>query len=104
MLDEDYQIAKINGPTAGSSKWKWKQAEGGIIINDYSFKTNQESKTTFYGDIKITKGKHWWRIQLKEIFCCQDLGITKDALKPGFWTSKPEEYGQTIGFPGKFPG
>lgn len=76
VLDEEYNIAKLGG-VQSSGKWKWKHESGGQVIDEYSFRTSDESKTTFYGDIKITKGKHWWKIQLAEIFCCQDTGITK---------------------------
>ena len=62
VLDEDFQIALTNGPKPGIDKWKWNQKAGGLILNSYDFKTSMENKTTFYGDIKFTKGKHSWRI------------------------------------------
>ena len=65
VLDEDYHASTINGPSSENTKWKWKQHEGGVKIDDYSFETASESRTTFYGDIKMSKGKYWWRIQLR---------------------------------------
>lgn len=103
MLDEDYQISQIQGPKA-EGKWKWKKGGRGALVDDYTIKTDSEGKVTAYGDIKMTKGKHWWRIKIKLVFCCQDFGITKSSIKEGFWKSKPEEYHETIGFPDTFPG
>ena len=74
------------------------------MIDDYSFETSPERKTLFYGNTKMTKGKYWWKIEFKEIFCCQDSGITTCSLRSGFWKSKPETYHETIGLPDIFPG
>ena len=83
------------------SPWVWdrKQSKGVDFVDEKTFSTLDVHPSWVYGSLKFDKGIHYWSLKISHIFCCHDLGITKEESNDCLVFHKT----LTIGLPEKFP-
>lgn len=104
VKDEDSLISSIPLAIQFDLKpWVWDQPNSVVaFIDEKTFKTFDENLSSVYGKIKFSQGKHYWSIQISHIFCCHDMGITKEKVPEGEYADY-QESPHRVGLPGLFP-
>ena len=104
VKEEDPLVASIPLTIQFELKpWVWDQPNSNAtFIDEKTFKTFDMEKCSVYGKIKFSQGKHYWSIKISHIFCCHDMGITKEKVPEGEYANCQESPNR-VGLPGTFP-